>query len=182
MPLRPYDCRLLSCTTDSVSVAAGAGALRAAKPRWLRPFGKAADTAEQNQSVTLAVTVTVQTPLESWASGYGLSGAEAAAGADPDGDGWSTAQEYAFGLEPNVPGGEPVQVPPEGGKITYLQRSGVAYLVRSATDLGSGFDGTVEPVRSSPQPGGLPLGYEQWEATMPEGSRGFLKVEATIAP
>ena len=33
MPLRPYDGRLLSCTTDVVSVAAGAGALRAAKPR-----------------------------------------------------------------------------------------------------------------------------------------------------
>jgi hypothetical protein len=42
MPLRPYDCRLLSCTTDILSVAAGAGTLRAAKPRRLRPFGKAA--------------------------------------------------------------------------------------------------------------------------------------------
>ena len=140
------------------------------------------DQPDQYQSVTLAVTVTVQTPLESWASGYGLSGAEAAAGADPDGDGWSNAQEYAFGLAPNVAGGELVQMPAGGGKITYLQRSGVTYVVRSATDLGTAFNGTVSPVKSSPQPGGLPAGYEQWEAAMPGGSRGFLKVEATIAP
>lgn len=134
---------------------------------------------------TQAFTVTVTaapTPLESWASGFGLSGADTAAGADPDGDGWSNAQEYAFGLVPNVAGGELVKMPAEGGKITYLQRSGVAYVVKSATDLGTGFDGTVDPDRSDPQPADAPPGYEQWEAPMPAGSRGFLKVEATIAP
>jgi len=136
----------------------------------------------QYQSVTLAVTVAVQTPLESWGAGYGLSGADAGAEADPDGDGWSNAQEYAFGLVPNVAGGELVQVPAGGGKITYRQRSGVTYVVRSATDLAVAFDGTASPTKSSPQPENLPVGYEQWEATMPEGSRGFLKVEATIAP
>jgi len=137
---------------------------------------------DQYQSVTLAVTVVVQTPLESWASGYGLSGADAGSEADPDGDGWSNAQEYAFGLVPNVAGGELVQVPAGGGKITYRQRSGGTYLVRSATNLAAAFDGTVEPVRSSPQPADVPAGYEQWEAVMPAGNRGFLKVEATVAP
>ena len=130
---------------------------------------------------TFLVTVsTVPTAVESWAAGYGLSGMQAEAGADPDGDGWSNAQEYAFGLVPNVPGGELVKVPAAGGKITYLQRNGVTYVVRSATELGAGFDGTVEPVKSNPQPGDVPAGYEQWEATMPAGSRGFLKVEATM--
>ena len=131
------------------------------------------------QSFTVTVSEAPMT-LESWAVGYGLSGAEAGAGADPDGDGWSNAQEYAFGLVPNVAGGELVKVPAEGGKITYLQRSGVTYVVRSARELGTGFDGTVEPVWSSPQPGDVPAGYEQWEATMPAGNRGFLKVEATL--
>ena len=133
----------------------------------------------QNFTVTVAAA---QTPLESWAAEYGLSGADAGAEVDPDGDGWNNAQEYAFGLLPNVAGGELVKVPAGGGKITYLQRSGVAYLVRSATDLGTAFNGTVSPVKSSPQPAGLPAGYEQFEAAMPGGSRGFLKVEATIAP
>ena len=131
----------------------------------------------QNFTVTVAVA---PTPLESWAAGYGLSGADVSAEADPDGDGWSNAQEYAFGLVPNVAGGQLVQVPSGGGKITYLQRSGVTYVVRSATDLGTGFDGKVDPVQSSPQPESLPAGYEQWEATMPSGERGFLKVEAML--
>jgi len=132
--------------------------------------------------VTLTVTDAMESGLPSWAAEYGLSGADAGAEADPDGDGWSNAQEYAFGLVPNVAGGELVQVPAGGGKITYRQRSGVTYVVRSATDLAVAFDGTASPTKSSPQPENLPVGYEQWEATMPEGSRGFLKVEATIAP
>jgi len=133
-------------------------------------------------AVTLTVMDAPESGLNSWALGYRLSGPEAEAGSDPDGDGWSNGQEYAFGLLPNVAGGELVKVPAGGGKITYLQRSGVSYLVRSATDLGAGFDGMVTPTRTEPQPGDVPAGYEQWEATMPAGSRGFLKVEATIAP
>ena len=130
---------------------------------------------------TFTVTVTaVESGLASWASGYGLSGANAAVGADPDGDGWSNAQEYAFGLVPNVAGGQLVQVPAGELKMTYRQRGGVRYVVRSATNLETGFSGTVTPTRSSSQPSGLPSGYEQWEAIMPSGGRGFLKVEATV--
>jgi hypothetical protein len=67
-----------------------------------------------------------------------------------------------------------------GVKITYLQRSGVTYTVKSATDLAAGFTGTVTPSRSSPQPSGLPAGYEQYEATLTNGTKGFLKVEAVV--
>ena len=130
---------------------------------------------------TFLVTVaSAQTPYQSWAVGYGLSGANAAVGADPDGDGWSNAQEFAFGLVPNVAGGQLVQVPAGELKMTYRQRGGVRYVVRSATNLETGFSGTVTPTRSSSQPSGLPSGYEQWEAIMPSGGRGFLKVEATV--
>jgi hypothetical protein len=53
----------------------------------------------------------------------------------------------------------------------------------STTDLAAGFTGTVTPLKSSPQPGGLPAGYEQYEALFPSGTvRGFLKVEATVQP
>ena len=128
----------------------------------------------------LVTVASAQTPYQSWAVGYGLSGANAAVGADPDGDGWSNAQEYAFGLVPNVAGGQLVQVPAGELKMTYRQRGGVRYVVRSATNLETGFSGTVTPTRSSSQPSGLPTGYEQWEAIMPSGGRGFLKVEATV--
>jgi hypothetical protein len=104
------------------------------------------------------------------------------ASADPDGDGWSNAQEYAFGLVPNAAGGTLVKIESSGSgaKITYLQRSGVMYAVKSSNDLTAWITGTVIPSKSDPQPGGLPSGYEQWEATLDGGDKGFLKVEAAV--
>jgi hypothetical protein len=133
-----------------------------------------------SQSVT--VSGTVLTPWQGWALAYGLSGSTALASADPDGDGWSNAQEFAFGLVPNVAGGTLVKFESSGSgaKITYLQRSGVMYAVKSSNDLTAWITGTVIPSKSDPQPGGLPSGYEQWEATLNGGYKGFLKVEATV--
>ena len=106
----------------------------------------------------LVTVASAQTPYQSWAVGYGLSGANAAVGADPDGDGWSNAQEYAFGLVPNVAGGQLVQVPAGELKMTYRQRGGVRYVVRSATNLETGFSGTVTPTRVARNPVGyLPV-------------------------
>jgi hypothetical protein len=67
-----------------------------------------------------------------------------------------------------------------GIKITYLQRGGVNYTVKSATNLATGFTGTVTPLKSDPQPAGLPSGHEQYEATLTAPDRGFLKVEAVV--
>jgi len=134
-------------------------------------------------SDTFVVTVNPSlTAFQSWIGGYGFSGATALASADPDGDGWSNAQEFAFGLVPNVAGGTLVKFESSGSgaKITYLQRSGVTYTVKSASDLPAGFVGTATPSKSDPQPGELPSGYEQWEATLTGGDKGFLKVEATV--
>jgi hypothetical protein len=133
-----------------------------------------------SQSVT--VSGTVLTPWQGWTLAYGLTGSTALASADPDGDGWSNAQEYAFGLVPNVAGGTLVKIENSGtgAKITYLQRSGVTYTVKLATDLALGFTATVTPTKSTPAPTGLPSGYEQYEATLTGGGRGFLKVEAVI--
>jgi len=134
-------------------------------------------------SDTFVVTVNpLLTLFPDWIAGYRFSEPNALASADPDGDGWSNAQEYAFGLVPNVAGGTLVKIENSGtgAKITYLQRSGVTYTVKSATDLAAGFTGTVNPMRSNPQPAELPSGYEQYEATLTAPDRGFLKVEAVV--
>jgi len=134
-------------------------------------------------SDTFVVTVNPSlTAFQSWIAGYRFSEPNALASADPDGDGWSNAQEYAFGLVPNVAGGSLVKIENSGtgAKITYLQRSGVMYAVKSSNDLTAWITGTVIPSKSDPQPGGLPSGYEQWEATLNGGDKGFLKVEATV--
>jgi len=122
-----------------------------------------------------------QTPFETWASGYNLSGANAAGTADPDYDGMDNNTEFAFGTSPVSGASRAVtQVSVAGGiKITWLQRIGVAYTVKSTDNLGPAFSGTVSSSPVSPQPGGLG-DYQQYEATLTGGDRGFLKVEATI--
>jgi hypothetical protein len=122
------------------------------------------------------------TPLSNYLGGFNLIGSDASGTADPDGDGMNNNAEFAFGTSPIDGSSRAVtQSSVTGGaKITYLQRSGVTYTVKSSTDLTAGFTGTVIPSKSDPQPGGLPSGYEQWEATLTGGGRRFLKVEAVV--
>ena len=141
--------------------------------------------ANNYQAVTFSLNVTVnsaQTPIQIWATGFGLSGVNTDPGADSDGDGQSNAAEFAFGTSPVDGSSRPVSqsIVTGGIKITYLQRSGVTYAVKSATDLAVGFTGSVTPSKSISQPAGLPSGYEQYEATLTIGTKGFLKVEATV--
>jgi len=118
------------------------------------------------------------------ANTYGLSGSQASPTADPDFDGFSNLTEYAFGTSPVKAGSTIVNVLPSTGgsvKVSYLQKSGVTYTVRSATSLGAGFNGTVAPSLSVSQPAGLPIGYSQYEATFTSGGdQGFIKVEAVV--
>jgi DNA/RNA endonuclease G (NUC1) len=142
------------------------------------------DTVNYN-TVTSSVSVTVNpNPLASWAATYGLSGANAGSTADPDGDGWSNALEYAFGLNPTNAGGTLAMLSQESNqvKLTFLQKDtgGITYAVKSATSLSTGFSNSITPQLST-NTNGVPAGYKRYEATLPTtNARGFLKVEATI--
>jgi hypothetical protein len=129
------------------------------------------------QSVTAGIPNT-------WWDAYGIPSESRTATADPDGDGWTNAQEFAFGLAPNAPGGKLMEIDPNNPtRIIFLQRdSGVSsYVVRAASDLSTGFTSTVTAT-PSPNTNNVPSGYKRYEATFPSGSRGFLKVEATLSP
>lgn len=64
-----------------------------------------ATDAAGNDAVQVVRTVTVSalSPLESWLEGHGLSGDDALPTADPDGDGRSNLEEFAFDGDPAVP-------------------------------------------------------------------------------
>jgi hypothetical protein len=131
--------------------------------------------------VTVTGSTFSQSPYVSWATAYGLTGADGLGDADPDGDGMKNNAEFAFGTSPVSGASRAVtQESVVGGiKITWLQRSGFTYTVKSTVNLESAFSGPVSSSLVSPQPGGLG-DYQQYEATLTGGDRGFIKVEAIV--
>ena len=131
--------------------------------------------------VTVTGTTFSQSPYVSWATAYGLTGADGLGDADPDGDGMKNNAEFAFGTSPVSGASRAVtQESVVGGiKITWLQRSGFTYTVKSTVNLESAFSGPVSSSLVSPQPSGLG-DYQQYEATLTGGDRGFIKVEVIL--
>jgi len=121
------------------------------------------------------------TPLSNYLAGFNLKDGDALGTADPDGDGMNNSAEFAFGTSPVSGASRAVMlVSVVGGiKITWLQRTGVTYTVKSTDNLGSAFSGTVSSSPVWPQPSGLG-DYQQYEATLTGGDRGFIKVEAIV--
>ena len=131
--------------------------------------------------LTVTGTTLSQSPYVSWATAYGLTGPDGLSDADPDGDGMKNNAEFAFGTSPVSGASRAVtQESVVGGiKITWLQRSGFTYTVKSTVNLESAFSGPVSSSLVSPQPVGLG-DYQQYEATLTGGDRGFIKVEVIL--
>ncbi|MFM8364625.1 MAG: hypothetical protein ACKOAS_05670, partial [Verrucomicrobiota bacterium] len=115
-----------------------------------------------------------------WASSQGLVGPAANSNSDPDGDGWTNAQEFAFGLNPQTAGGRLLEIAQNNGRIriTFLKRAGMTYTIRLATSLELGFTGTLASTESADQ-FNKPADYTRHEALLPEGSKAFIKIEAS---
>ena len=133
-------------------------------------------------------------PYVGWAEGFGLdpsvtTGPTAGAPtADPDSDGFSNTQEYAFGTNPTLGNDALIGAATDlagGMVVTYIERdTGVTYEVQSTTNLATTPFGPagITPTVSADQTGVL-SGYtrKQFTIAAPAG-KGFYRVFATEAP
>ncbi len=182
---------LLSSSTLGGGNASVPGAFAWTDPHTIPPIGtgnfSVTFTPDDSGNYTTATTtaeITVAAPpntFESWASSQGLSGAQAAPDVDSDGDGWTNAQEFAFGLNPQTAGGRLVEIGQDANgrvRITFLRREDLTYTIRLATALESGFTGTLSSTESADQTN-KPADYTRHEALLPEGAKAFIQIEAT---
>ena len=114
---------------------------------------------------------------------HGLTGQDATLAADPDHDGWSNAQEFAFGQNPTSSQPSLLSMNHSGDELTvsFLAHKDSSYAVKSSTDLPSGFTGTVETSPAVNQDNKPSDDYTRVEAKINmAGERRFLRVEATL--
>jgi len=127
-------------------------------------------------------------PLETWTGFYGLSGAQAALGADPDGDGFANLAEYALGGNPtNVTGsfGPAVSTTNTSGtnwmRFTYRARTNDGALVIqpvfkvSLTETNWSTNGVVQKVSGQSAGDGVHEDQE-WQTPIGDETRKFLKL------
>jgi len=151
------------------------------------PAGTVSLTSTGATTQSIAVTGTVNppgTPYDAWADSYGLNPAtNGAPTADPDGDSFSNAQEFAFGTNPTQGNAALTQASVAGGNltVTFVERdSGVTYAVENTTNLAAGpwNPASVTKTTATDQTG-VPTGYTRKQFSVPATGNGFYRVTAT---
>lgn len=120
--------------------------------------------------------------FEQWLAGHGLpvSGASDM-DADPDGDGVSNWQEFAFGTSPVSGQGQQIESHFSDGQLTFrfhARSSGFNYTIENTSDLKLDFDDGNIPMAVSPIQFSVPPGYTKMEFTVPASGSGFYRVRA----
>jgi len=137
---------------------------------------------------TVPVTGSVVSLYNSWASGYGLSGSNAATTADPDSDGFDNNKEYCFDGNPTNSTPYLFKVTPSGTNAVFnwIQRnSGVSYEVQTNSTLTNLWTGPAAvTISNSTNQSGVLLtnDYMRKEFIVPASGKNFYRVKATNAP
>jgi hypothetical protein len=135
------------------------------------------------ETLVLTVQAGGGSAYDTWASGFGLNPAtDGAPTADPDGDSFTNAQEYAFGTNPTQGNGSLLSSTASGGNlvVTWLERPDVTYNVQSTTNLATtafANDGAVSVVNGPTEPA-PPAGYTRKQITVPASGSKFYRVSA----
>jgi hypothetical protein len=130
------------------------------------------------------VAIGAGSPYQLWASAKNLSGPNAADTADPDADGMSNQEEFAFGLDPNSgASANPItqQLDKSSGmfKYTRTKDSGLTYKVYYSTTL-SGWTLDAAATQSpAPAVAGVETVTVTLAAAAPLDGKLFVRVEAT---
>jgi T5SS/PEP-CTERM-associated repeat protein len=122
-----------------------------------------------------------------WAGSYGLSGEAAAPGSDPDGDGFTNLQEFAFGTHPAQATASLFHVSRNGSQLVLRWNrsldAGVSYQIETSTGLvnWAPVAGAQPTVMATPDQT-PPAGYERVEWSAPlDGNRAFYRVSAQVS-
>ena len=133
------------------------------------------------------VVINLKPAFAAYAAKYGLTGADASPGADPDSDGYTNAQEFAFGMDPTKADSVPFLVATSSDKITvtWTRRKNplITYAVQSSPALNgaSAQWETVTPAPSVQKINDVGTEYERIQVQIPmSGTTRFYRVESSL--
>ncbi|MCF7817030.1 MAG: hypothetical protein K9M54_04045 [Kiritimatiellales bacterium] len=140
--------------------------------------GQTIDTS--NLLVDGTVTVVSSSPFDSWVAGYNLTGADALATADPDGDGLSNLYEY--GLNGNPTNGTDTGTSPTFGSVNVGGTNYFGYIYPQLSDVNSGLAYSLNLTTDLVNIPWTNTGYIVWGTNVTGGALDFVtNVTTTVA-